>query len=317
MPRTRALLLTILLPILFASPVVGFRLYRPVLRNAGRPKASVARPTPAPLRLTAQQPRAPPDQKAVIGTEDAVEARVGPQYELSAQQGVYMWLSGLFVACLLIADIIGVKLFEVTLPFEVLGFKTVQHTCGMLTFPITFIIGDMINEYFGEKAAKRTVYMGFAMSSLTFIVINVAQGLPSLNAPFNVSQSAFDQIFGSSKMLYVASLIAFMVGNLADIWLFTELKKRTNGKALWLRATGSTVLSQMIDSLIVTYLAFGLGKTLTGQVGASFSEVLQIAATGYGLKFVLALSVTPIMYLSRGFLHQRYGLEPIPPDELD
>jgi len=256
-------------------------------------------------------------RREVPARGESVDAGARPPYELSAQQAVYMWLSGLFVACLLIADIIGVKLFEVALPFEVLGFRTVQHTCGMLTFPITFVIGDVINEYFGEKAAKRTVYMGFSMSVLAFLVINVAQALPSLNAPYNVPQAAFDQIFGSSKMLYVASLVAFMAGNLADIWFFTELKKRTNGKALWLRATGSTILSQVIDSLLVTYLAFGLGKTLTGQVGASLAEVLQIAATGYGLKFVLALSVTPLMYLSREFLHERYGLEPIPPDQLD
>jgi len=240
-----------------------------------------------------------------------------PPHTFTTQQGVYLWLSALFVACLLIADIIGVKLFEIALPFEIFGFKTVQHTCGMLTFPITFIIGDVINEYFGEKAAKRTVYIGFTMSVLAFCVINFAQGLPNLNAPYNVSKAAFDEIFGSSKMLYVASLVAFMVGNLCDIWFFKEFKKRTGGKALWLRATGSTVISQMIDSLIVTYLAFGLGKTLAGQVGATMPEVLHIAATGYGLKFFLAFAVTPFMYICRDFLQSRFGLEPIPSDELD
>lgn len=82
------------------------------------------------------------------------------QYELSPQQFIYVALTSIFVTCLIIADVIGVKLFELPLPFEVFGHKTVEHTCGMLTFPLTFLIGDIINEYYGSKAAKNTVYIG-------------------------------------------------------------------------------------------------------------------------------------------------------------
>lgn len=102
-----------------------------------------------------------------------------------------------------IAVFSGVKLFEIPLPFPILGHTTVEHTCGMLTFPITFILGDMINEYYGPKAAKNTVYIGLAMSVLVFSVMNIAQVMPYLDKPFNVSKDNFDAIFGSAKLMYV------------------------------------------------------------------------------------------------------------------
>jgi uncharacterized integral membrane protein (TIGR00697 family) len=91
-----------------------------------------------------------------------------------------------------------------------------------------------------------------------------------MQVPFNVSQDSFDMIFGSSKLLYMASLCAYVIGNLCDIWLFGIIKRTTGGKLLWLRATGSTVLSQLLDSFVVTYLAFGIGKQLTGQAVSVF-----------------------------------------------
>jgi uncharacterized integral membrane protein (TIGR00697 family) len=92
-------------------------------------------------------------------------------------------------------------------------------------------------------------------------------------APYNVTQDSFDMIFASSKLLYMASLVAYVVGNLCDIWLFGVIKRTTGGKLLWLRATGSTVLSQVLDSFLVTYLAFGIGKQLTGQAVRAFVRV--------------------------------------------
>ena len=130
----------------------------------------------------------------------------------------------------------------------------------MLTFPITFILGDIINEYYGAKAAKRTVYIGLAMSILVFIVMNIAQFMPYLDKPFNVTQTNFDAIFGSAKLMYIASIVAYLIGSLSDIWLFGIIKKLTNGKLLWLRATGSTIISQILDSFVVSYIAFSVGK---------------------------------------------------------
>ena len=238
------------------------------------------------------------------------------QYELSSQQFVYVVLSAIFITCLLVADVIGVKLFEIPLPFEIFGRKTIEHTCGMLTFPITFLLGDIINEYYGPKAAKNTVYIGLAMSILVFIVMNIAQAMPYLDKPFNVSQASFDQIFGSAKLMYVASVTAYLLGSLSDIWLFGIIKKATQGKLLWLRATGSTVISQILDSFVVSYVAFSFGKAITGQTPATFDEVLNIAATGYGLKFFISLSLTPFIYIIKSILTEKFDLQPIPPEPL-
>jgi len=238
--------------------------------------------------------------------------KVGDGLELNPQQMTYVVLTSIFVTCLIIADVIGVKLFEIPLPFEILGRKTVEHTCGMLTFPITFLLGDVINEYYGPKAAKNTVYIGLAMSMLVFVVMNIAQAMPYLDKPFNVSKESFDQIFGSAKVMYIASICAYFVGSLSDIWLFGVIKKATGGKLLWLRAAGSTVISQVLDSFVVSYLAFSLGKELQGQTGATLPEVLNIAATGYGLKFFLSACMIPFLYLLKEILTKQVGLTPIP-----
>jgi uncharacterized integral membrane protein (TIGR00697 family) len=150
------------------------------------------------------------------------------------------------------------------------------------------------------------------MSVITFIVMNIAQAMPFLDKPFNVTPEAFNMIFGSAKLMYVASCVAYLIGQLTDIWLFGVIKKLTKGQLLWLRATGSTVLSQMIDSFLVSYIAFSLGKSLTGQVPASAEEIFNIAVTGYGLKFALSVALTPALYVLRGVMENNFGLRPVP-----
>lgn len=108
-----------------------------------------------------------------------------PPHKLSVHQFAYVVMTSIFITCLIVADVIGVKIFEFKLPFPILGHSSVEHTCGMLTFPITFLLGDIINEYYGPKATKQTVYLGLAMSILVFFVMNIAQAVPYLNKPFN------------------------------------------------------------------------------------------------------------------------------------
>ena len=295
----------------------------PGSRAALRPSTSTRlwfAPVPKPATTASSSPSSV-DVDASVGAAaaDASSSSLsrGEQYELSPQQFAYVVLTSIFVTCLIIADVIGVKLFEIPLPFEVLGRKTVEHTCGMLTFPITFLLGDVINEYYGPKAAKRTVYIGLAMSVLVFVVMNVAQALPYLDKPFNVTKESFDMIFGSAKLMYVASICAYYVGSLSDIWLFGVIKKATGGKLLWLRAAGSTVISQVLDSFVVSYLAFSLGKTLQGSPGATLPEVFNIAATGYGLKFFLGACMIPFLYVIKSVLTEQMGLEPMPAEPSD
>jgi uncharacterized integral membrane protein (TIGR00697 family) len=244
--------------------------------------------------------------------------------ELSRAALVYVWLACFFCACLIVADLVGVKLFRIPLGFSVPVFwsdtpiSAIEHTCGMLTFPVTFLLTDLLNEYYGKRAARRVVLIAFAMALFVFVVMNVAQAMPHWDAPFNVTRESFAQIFGSAKVMYVASLAAYLVGNLCDIAMFAWIKRATRGRMIWLRATGSTVASQMIDSLIVTYLAFSLGRTLfpdpSGPSAMGMGEVLATAATGYLLKFFIAIAMTPLIYAGRGFLHKVLGLTPLAPE---
>lgn len=237
---------------------------------------------------------------------------------------LYVWLAGLSVASLLIADVIGIKLFRISLGFEIWlpwsdePITAIQHSCGMLTFPITFLLTDLLNEYYGKKAARRVTYIGMVMALFAFGVINLAQAMPYLNEPFNIKREHFDAVFASAKIMYIASVTAYLVGQLADIWVFHLLKKLTRGRLLWLRATGSTVISQTLDSFVVSYLAFSLGRELfpdPANPPAQGWKIVEIAMTGYFLKFVLAIVVTPLIYLGRGLVHQWFGLQPLPVDD--
>lgn len=231
-----------------------------------------------------------------------------PPYAFGTPQRVYVWLAGFFVASLLVADIVGIKLFKI---------GPVEHTCGMLTFPVTFLLTDLLNEYYGKKGARRVTWLGLAMGLYVFGVINVSQYMPYLDAPYNVSRDHFDAVFGSAKVMYMASLCAYLVGQLCDIALFAFFKRLTRGRHVWLRATGSTVVSQMIDSFIVSLLAFKVGRELFPDAGnppAPFADILSIAATGYVLKFFIAIGITPLIYLGRALMERWGGLVPLPPE---
>ena len=234
-------------------------------------------------------------------------------HAFSSAQLVYLWLAALFIASLLIADIVGIKLFRIPLPFTVLGFDAIEHTCGMLTFPVTFLLTDLINEYFGPRAARRITYIALVAAVFVFIVMNIAQAMPYLDAPYNVRKDQFDAIFGSAKIMYIASLVAYLVGQLSDIAVFGFFKRLTGERLVWLRATGSTVISQFIDSFIVSYLAFSLGRQLFADPAnppAPVEAIPAIAITGYALKFVIVIAITPLIYLGRYLMRRCFGLVP-------
>lgn len=225
--------------------------------------------------------------------------------EFTRAQLLYVWLAAFFSACLILADIVGVKGFQ-------LG--PVVHTCGMLTFPLTFLITDLVNEYYGKKAARRLTYIALVMALFAFLVINVSLAMP--HAPWGVRRPEFEAVFASARLMYMASLVAYLCGQLLDVQVFGWMKRLTHGRLIWLRAAGSTVVSQALDSLIVTTLWLK-GQELQGQTDGpvGLSQVLGMAATGYVLKFWLAVAVTPLMYAGRAVMKSTFGLVPLPPDE--
>ncbi len=252
-----------------------------------------------------------PDHRAVLAS----------QHEFSVAQRLYVWLACFFCACLLIADIVGIKLFRIPLPFSFRvpwadqPIDAIEHTCGMITFPVTFLLTDLVNEYYGKKGARRITWIALSMGLFVFVIMNIAQYLPYLNAPYNVKPESFDAVFGSAKGMYIASMVAFLAGQLSDISLFALFKRLTGGRMIWLRATGSTVVSQMIDSFFVSFVAFYLWRKVfpdPATPAAPFEDVLKIAATGYMLKFVVAVAITPLIYAGHGMIHRWVGLTPLP-----
>ncbi|MBI5853469.1 MAG: queuosine precursor transporter [Planctomycetes bacterium] len=236
-------------------------------------------------------------------------------HEPDVPQRVYLWLAAVFVTSLLLANILCVKLFLFHVELPGLGTVPVEHTAGMLAFPVTFLLTDLLNEYYGRRGARRVALLAFAMAVLALLLISAARWLPIREGvPGTATASAFEQIFGSSQVMYVASLVAFLLGSFLDIALFGFFKRLTRGRLVWLRATGSTVISQVFDSLVVTWLFFRTFPQMLGLDVAEPGFVLRTAATGYLLKFALAIALTPVIYAGRAVLARAFGLVPLPPE---
>jgi len=225
--------------------------------------------------------------------------------EPGAAGEVYAALVALFVACLVAADLTGSKFFRLPL-FSIGSYEFVTHSVGMIGFPLTFLLTDLIHEYFGARSARRATYIGLGCALVVFAIVLLARALPV--APSSpLPQPVFDQVFAMSNRLYVASLSAYLIGQLCDIAVFRALKRRTGGRLVWLRATGSTVASQLVDSFVVSFVL------LQGSQPAE--AIAEVALTGYVLKFVLSLALTPLVYLGRAVMRRQFGLEPAPADD--
>lgn len=234
---------------------------------------------------------------------------------LSLRARLYLWLAGFFVTSLIIANIIGSKFFYFGDVFTIGSWTLrIEHSIGMLPFPITFLLTDLLNEYYGKRGARRVTYLGLALSAYAFGLIWLARAVPE--APPGrtfVDEGMFDTVLGTSGVMIIASLAAYTVGQLCDIAVFGLIKRLTGGRMLWLRATGSTVVSQFLDSLTISFVLLYFAPLASGEQ-ASFGFALETAAKGYALKFVIAIAMTPLIYLGHGLLSRVFGLTPVAAD---
>ena len=219
---------------------------------------------------------------------------------------LFVILSGIFITNALLAEIIGVKIFsaESTVGLEpaqlnVLGFvMDFNLTAGALIWPIVFITTDLINEYFGKPGVKRISYLTALLILYAFVVIFLAIELPPASWWENLTDDkgnvynmdvAFNKILGQGLRIIAGSLVAFLVGQLVDVFIFQRLRKATGNRRLWLRATGSTLVSQLVDSFVVLFIAFyGI---------FSNDQIVAIGITNYIYKFSVAILLTPVIYL--------------------
>jgi uncharacterized integral membrane protein (TIGR00697 family) len=234
---------------------------------------------------------------------------------------LFIILGGFFVANAIIAEIIGVKIFslEDTLHIQKANFSlfNADHlsfslSVGVIPWPVVFVLTDIINEYYGVKGVRFLSVLTAALIAFAFIIFyfaihtspdtsywlgsNSKYGVPNM-------QAAFAAIFGQGMNIIVGSLTAFLIGQIADAFVFRKIKFVTGEKRIWMRATLSTLVSQLIDSFIVTYIAFYLFR------GVSFGQCTAWAITAYTYKFVIAILFTPAVYLIHWFAEKYLGKE--------
>lgn len=233
---------------------------------------------------------------------------------------LFVIITAFFVANALIAECIGGKIFSLEkllgLPvqeFTLFGQSGLSFslTCGVLLWPLEFVITDIVNEYYGPKAVRRISYTAVALISYAFLMFYIAihvpaagwwpgsgkeQGIPDM-------QLAFSGIFGQGMWIIFGSLVAFLVSQIVDVTVFHKIKKHTGEKKVWLRATGSTLVSQLVDSFIVLFIAFKIGK------GWSWQLVLAICLVNYTYKFTMAIILTPAIYWLERRMEKYLGTE--------
>ena len=234
---------------------------------------------------------------------------------------LFLVLGGFFVANALIAEMIGVKLFQLE---DLLGITKADFTLlgqphlsfvlsvGVLPWPIVFIMTDVINDYYGVRGVRFLTLLTTGLITFAFVVMyfaihmppeqgwwlgsSAAQGVPDM-------QAAFTSIFGQGMNIILGSLAAFVVGQLVDAFVFRGIKRFTGDRRIWLRATGSTLLSQLIDSVVVTYVAFWIFKDM------SFPMATALVLTAYTYKFSVAILSTPLVYLAHWGIERYLGKE--------
>ncbi len=229
---------------------------------------------------------------------------------------LFIILAGFFIANALIAEIIGVKIFSLEATFGLSpanfsllgeGGLSFSLTAGVLLWPVVFIMTDIINEYYGTKGVRFLSFLAVGLIAFAFIVFFTAISLPApgwwLTSGKNVPdlQNAYTAVLGQSNWIIIGSLIAFAVGQIVDVLVFHRIKRFTGEKKIWLRATGSTLVSQFIDSYIVLTVAFYWGADW------SIQKVLAIGTVNYIYKFTMAVLLTPVIYLVHNLIEKYLG----------
>jgi queuosine precursor transporter len=195
---------------------------------------------------------------------------------------VFIILAGFFVTNAIVAELIGGKLVRF--------FGLFTQSIGIILWPIVFILTDLINEHYGKQGVRKLTYITVGLIAYTFILISIGMNINAVDfSPVN--DENFRTVFGQSQWIIVGSIIAFLVSQLVDVYIFWLFRQRTQGRMIWLRATASTVVSQFVDTFVVQFIAFVLpGKW-------AFNEFVHNAAWGYSFKLIVAVCLIPLIYL--------------------
>lgn len=223
---------------------------------------------------------------------------------------LFIVLAAFLVCNAVIAEFVGVKIFalEPTLGVEPLNWNlfgqsgSLSFTSGVLLWPFVFLMTDIINEYFGTRGVRfiswltvvlivygfLAAYMAISLTPAGFwVAVNSERGVPDM-------QAAFSNIFGQGMWTIAGSVTAFLVGQLIDVAVFHRIRKLTGERWIWLRATGSTAVSQLVDSFVVLYIAFVIGPQKW-----PMSLFMAVATVNYAYKLLMAFLLIPLIYVTR------------------
>lgn len=211
----------------------------------------------------------------------------------SKREMLYVILAGFFITNAIVAEMIGSKLIQIG-PFKM--------SIGIIPWPVVFLSTDIINEYFGKKGVRKLSIITACLIAYAFVLLYF--GILTHAADFSpVQDKEFTNVFGQSMWIIVGSITAFLVSQMVDVFVFWFFREKTKEKMLWLRSTGSTVISQLIDSFIV----LGIGFYLPGKI--SFGDFLNVGFTNYSGKLILAVALTPFIYLVHYAIDKYLGEE--------
>jgi uncharacterized integral membrane protein (TIGR00697 family) len=202
---------------------------------------------------------------------------------------LFVILAGIFITNAVVAELIGGKLIHIG-PYVM--------SVGIIPWPVVFITTDLINEYFGQKNVHKLSIITAALISYCFVLLYITLQIPAVNGNGLVNDAQFTAVFGQSLWIIVASIVAFLTSQVIDVTLFHFLKKKTGAKMIWLRSTGSTVISQFFDTFIVLGIAF----YATGKMDTH--TYITSGLVGYGVKLAIAIVMTPIIYLGHGLIEK-------------
>jgi uncharacterized integral membrane protein (TIGR00697 family) len=240
----------------------------------------------------------------------------------SKKTNLFIILCGIFLTNAILAELIGVKIFsaEQSVGFKPVGWTLFGYTmdfnltAGAAIWPFVFITTDIINEYYGKAGVKKISYITAIFIAYVFVIISVVTQLPpapfwlEVNAvdgdgrPFDIDY-AFNTIFRQGLGIIIGSLVAFLLGQLIDVYVFQKLRKITGAKKIWLRATGSTLVSQLIDSFLVLGIAFYVFGNW------SLDQIIAVGIINYIYKFTVSILLTPLLYLGHGLIDRYLGKE--------
>ena len=211
---------------------------------------------------------------------------------------IYFILGGFFISNAILAELTGGKLFSVGgFSLGPIQIDEVLLPIGIIPWPVVFIITDLVNEYFGKQGVRKLTFLTIGLIAYCFGMIFIADYIPaSDNSP--IDSNVFHQVFSQSQWLIFGSIIAFGISQLVDVFVFTRFKEKTGSRMLWLRATGSTAVSQLVDTFIVQYIGFVLPGKLV------FDLFIQLAIASYAYKLAIAILITPLIYIAHKIIDQ-------------